>query len=125
MSRDQVSFEVDGLICDLLFKKIQKPQGLSCCRAINLHDNIYRINLYIKKYDPIIDLERTPIEKSFYCRVDSNRELWFGTAYEQKIHWHQDPVFIPPTRKTTNKNTNHTFTTKEEDFGNTFSLRKK
>ena len=36
----------DFIVCDMLFNKYHKPKGFHSCKAINVYDNKYRINVY-------------------------------------------------------------------------------
>ena len=58
--------------CYMLFKKIDKPNNFEMCKAINVYDNKYRINVYTKNHDPIYDLDRVRITESYFCRITNN-----------------------------------------------------
>jgi len=34
------------IVCDILFRQVEKPDNTVLCKAINLYDNRYRINVY-------------------------------------------------------------------------------
>jgi hypothetical protein len=59
-------------ICDLLWEQVDKPENLETCRAINVYDNKYRINVYTRSYDDLYDLDRVRITQSFFCRLDGD-----------------------------------------------------
>ena len=63
------------LVCDMLHNQYEKPQDFLMCKAINVYDNKYRINVYSKIYDPIGQLERRYISQSFFCRLDKGDKL--------------------------------------------------
>lgn len=65
-------------VCDLLFKKIERPSNLVTCKAINVYDNKYRINVYTQDYDEIMDIEKTTISQSFFA-VYKDNELCLNT----------------------------------------------
>lgn len=67
MKKQKAVLEFD--ICDLLFKKIQKPKNMVHCKAVNVYDNRYRINVYTKKYDPIYDIDKIRITESYFCKL--------------------------------------------------------
>lgn len=48
MRRDPVSIEKDGPVCDILMKQVGKPKDLILCKASNLWDNRYRIDMYVR-----------------------------------------------------------------------------
>ena len=60
-------------ICDLLWDHVEKPKNLETCRAINVYDNKYRINVYTRFYDKLNDQERVRITQSYFCRLDGDR----------------------------------------------------
>lgn len=68
--KEKNSIPVD--VCGLLFKQIKKPDNLVHCKAINVYNNKYRINLYTKRYNEIYDVEQTRITQSYFCRVTGN-----------------------------------------------------
>lgn len=77
MRRDPVSTETDGHICDLLMKRIGRPKNLIMCKAINLWDNRYRINVYTKyMVNAETGLEGQRISYSCFAKMnDKNNEL--------------------------------------------------
>lgn len=70
MKTEPKSIEVDGVVCDMLLNKIGKPKGLVMCRAINLYDNRYRINVYTKTM--VGDIESKRISYSCFAKVDND-----------------------------------------------------
>jgi len=60
-------------ICDLLWEQVDKPKNLETCRAINVYDNKYRINVYTRSHDELYDLDRVRITQSFFCRLDGDQ----------------------------------------------------
>jgi hypothetical protein len=73
MKIEPKSIEVDGPVCDLLLNKIGTPKGLVMCRAINLYDNRYRINVYTKAM--VHDIESKKISYSCFAKLDDNDNL--------------------------------------------------
>lgn len=68
MKVEPLSIETDGLVCDLLMKQIGTPKDLIMCRAINLWDNRYRINVYTKHM--IGDIESKRISYSCFAKLN-------------------------------------------------------
>jgi hypothetical protein len=68
MKVEPLSIETDGLVCDLLMKQIGTPKDLIMCRAINLWDNRYRINVYTKHM--ISDIESKRISYSCFAKLN-------------------------------------------------------
>ena len=65
----------DGLIdvCDILFKHVEKPKRYKMCKAINVYDNKYRINVYT--HEVINDLDSQRISKSYFARLNDDDTL--------------------------------------------------
>lgn len=59
-------------VCDLLWKQVDKPSNLETCRAINVYDNRYRINIYTRSYDEIYDVEKVRITQSYFAQLDGD-----------------------------------------------------
>lgn len=70
MRVDPVSIETDGMVCDILMRQIGTPKDLIMCRAINLWDNRYRINVYTKHM--VGDIESKRISYSCFAKLDNN-----------------------------------------------------
>lgn len=57
-------------VCELLFQQVEKPDHLERCKAVNVYDNRYRINLYTKTYDKTYDVYRIKIAKSYFAHLN-------------------------------------------------------
>lgn len=57
-------------VCVLLWKQIDKPKNLEACRAINVYDNKYRINVYTTSHCPIYDIDKVRITQSYFARLE-------------------------------------------------------
>jgi hypothetical protein len=79
----------DFIVCDMLFSKYKKPIGFQSCKAINVYDNKYRINVYTTRRDVLHDLDRTRINHSVFARLDKKNNLQIirseGEELEPKI----------------------------------------
>lgn len=54
-------------ICTLLFQQIDKPSNYKMCRAFNVYDNKYRINVYT--HEVINDIESQRISQSYFAKL--------------------------------------------------------
>lgn len=54
-------------ICTLLFQQIEKPSNFKMCKAINVYDNKYRINVYT--HEVINDIESQRISQSYFAKL--------------------------------------------------------
>jgi len=59
-------------VCELLFKQIEKPKNLEMCRAINVYDNRYRINVYTRSHCPVYDIDKVRITQSYFAKLEDN-----------------------------------------------------
>jgi hypothetical protein len=59
-------------ICSLLFKQIDKPKNFELCKAINVYDDKYRINIYVKEYDTDLNIEKKRIKYSYFAKINKN-----------------------------------------------------
>ena len=57
-------------ICTLLFKQCEKPKNLEVCKAVNVYDNKYRINVYTRSYDDFWDVDKVRITQSYFAKLE-------------------------------------------------------
>tara|TARA_S200002703_G_scaffold91064_1_gene78509 strand:- start:4 stop:246 length:243 start_codon:yes stop_codon:yes gene_type:complete len=57
-------------ICTLLFKQRERPKNLEVCKAINVYDNKYRINVYTRSYDDFWDVDKVRITQSYFAKLE-------------------------------------------------------
>jgi hypothetical protein len=66
------STEVDGPVCNLLIKQIGRPKNLVMCKAMNVYDNRWRINVYTRyMVDNSTLLEGNQISYSCFATLNS------------------------------------------------------
>lgn len=54
-------------VCGLLFQQIDKPPHFKMCKAINVYDNKYRINVYT--HEVVNDIESQRISQSYFAKL--------------------------------------------------------
>lgn len=59
-------------VCSMIFEQVEKPKNLEMCKAINVYDNRYRVNIYTRTYDPLHEVDRIRITQSYFCSVKDN-----------------------------------------------------
>ena len=59
-------------VCNKIFEQVDKPDNYFMCKALNVYDDRYRVNVYVQ--DPIEDLtgHKLYIKDSYFCRYDGN-----------------------------------------------------
>lgn len=58
-------------ICSQIFKLTEKPDNYLMCRAINVYDNRYRVNVYTKTY--VDDIEGKKIGASYFIKYENGK----------------------------------------------------
>ena len=59
-------------VCDLLWQQVERPKNLEMCRAINVYDNRYRINVYTRSHDEIYDIDKVRITQSYFAQLNGD-----------------------------------------------------
>lgn len=59
-------------VCSMIFEQVEKPKNLEICKAINVYDNRYRVNIYTRTYDPLHGVDKIRITQSYFCSVKNN-----------------------------------------------------
>ena len=59
-------------ICSLLFKQRERPKNLEVCKAVNVYDNKYRINVYTRSYDDFWDVDKVRITQSYFAKLEGD-----------------------------------------------------
>lgn len=70
---NQITKTNDGDVCGLLFKQVDRPLGYLMCKAINVYDDRYRINVYVKT--DVEGIEGKRIADSYFCKLDEHNNL--------------------------------------------------
>jgi len=65
----------NDIVCDIFFKNHPKPKHFLFCKAINVYNNRYRINIYSKEYDLLDNIDKTKISESYFAILEENNTL--------------------------------------------------
>lgn len=57
-------------VCEKILKKVGKPENFLMCKALNVYDDKYRINIYTKRW--VEGIEGRTISQSYFCKYDGN-----------------------------------------------------
>jgi len=57
-------------VCNKILKIVGKPENFLMCKAMNVYDDKYRINIYTKRF--VEGIEGRSITQSYFCRYDGN-----------------------------------------------------
>ena len=66
--KKEMSLPID--VCSLLFKQIEKPKNLETCKAVNVYDNKYRVNVYTRSHDDFWDVDKVRITQSYFAKLE-------------------------------------------------------
>ena len=72
MKRDKKNMSLPVDVCQLLWKQVERPKNLEACRAINVYDNKYRVNVYTRSYDEFWDIDKVRITQSYFAILDGD-----------------------------------------------------
>ena len=70
MKRDKKNIGLPVDVCQLLWKQIDRPKNLETCKAINVYDNKYRVNVYTRSHDDYWDVDKVRITQSYFCHLN-------------------------------------------------------
>jgi len=56
-------------VCNKILDKVGKPDNFLMCRAMNVFDDKYRVNIYTKRY--VEGIEGRTIQHSYFCSYNS------------------------------------------------------
>jgi len=60
-------------VCCLLFRQVEKPEHYMMCKAMNVYDNKYRINVYTKHEEEGLAKQR--ISNSYFTKLNETGSL--------------------------------------------------
>jgi hypothetical protein len=60
-------------VCCLLFRQVEKPEHYMMCKAMNVYDNKYRINVYTKHEEDGLFKQR--ISNSYFTKLNEAGSL--------------------------------------------------
>ena len=58
-------------VCDVLLNKVGKPKDMVMCKAINVYDNRYRVNIYTRRY--VDNIEGLSISASYFVNYNNKK----------------------------------------------------
>ena len=60
-------------VCDKLLKKVGKPDNYYMCKAMNVYDDRYRVNVYVREDVEDRTGHKLYIDKSYFCKYNGNK----------------------------------------------------
>ena len=60
-------------VCEKIFDQVDKPDNYLMCKALNVYDDRYRVNIYTRVMrGEDKDLEGISISQSYFCKYDGS-----------------------------------------------------
>lgn len=57
-------------VCDVLLNKVGRPKDMVMCKAVNVYDDRYRVNIYTRRY--VDNIEGLSISGSYFVSYSNN-----------------------------------------------------
>ena len=57
-------------VCVEIFKHVDKPANYHMCKALNVYDDRYRVNVYVREDVEDLTGHKLYIKNSYFCRYD-------------------------------------------------------
>ena len=60
-------------VCDKLLSKVGKPDNYYMCKGMNVYDDRYRVNVYVKEDVDDLTGHKVYIKDSYFCKLDDDK----------------------------------------------------
>ena len=57
-------------VCTKIFDQVDKPENYHMCKALNVYDDRYRVNVYVREDVEDLTGHKLYIKNSYFCRYD-------------------------------------------------------
>ncbi len=57
-------------VCDKIFDYIDKPDNFYMCKAMNVYEDRYRVNVFVREEVEDLTGHKLYIDKSYFCRYN-------------------------------------------------------
>ena len=57
-------------VCDKIFNYVDKPDNFHMCKAMNVYDDRYRVNIYVKENVDDLTGHKQYISSSYFCKYN-------------------------------------------------------
>ena len=72
MENDKISKE-NPYVCKEVLDQVGKPDDYFMCKGINVFDDKYRVNIYVREDVPSLTVEKTYIKDSYFCKLEDDK----------------------------------------------------
>jgi len=59
-------------VCKEILKQVGEPDNYFMCKGLNVYDNKYRVNIYVKEDIKDLTGHKQYIHSSYFCRLDKD-----------------------------------------------------
>ena len=60
-------------VCKEVLEQVGKPDNYFMCKGMNVYDNRYRVNIYVKEDIQDLTGHKVYIKDSYFCKLDENK----------------------------------------------------
>ena len=57
-------------VCEKIFNLVDKPDNYLMCKAMNVYDDRYRVNIYVREDVEDLTGHKLYIDKSYFCKYN-------------------------------------------------------
>ena len=59
-------------VCTKIFDQVDKPENYHMCKALNVYDDRYRVNVYVREDVEDLTGHKLYIKDSYFCKLDND-----------------------------------------------------
>ena len=59
-------------VCKEVLDQVGKPENFHMCKGLNVHDNRYRVNVFVKEEVEDITGHKLYISNSYFCKLEDD-----------------------------------------------------
>ena len=64
--------EENPYVCKEVLEQVGKPKDYFMCKGMNVYDNRYRVNIYVKEEVEDLTGHKLYIKDSYFCKLDKD-----------------------------------------------------
>jgi len=64
--------EENPYVCKQVLEQVGKPKDYFMCKGMNVYDNRYRVNIYVKEEVEDLTGHKLYIKNSYFCKLDKD-----------------------------------------------------
>mgnify|MGYP003654340685 FL=1 len=65
--------EENPYVCKEVLEQVGKPDNYHMCKALNVYDDRYRVNIYVREDVEDLTGHKLYIKDSYFCKLQDNR----------------------------------------------------